>query len=228
MKIQNGYSLKPLPANEAAEKRDQQLRNAAKMYESHFMNEMVKAMRKTIPREDGLIKHNFAEQIFTEQLDSKYVEGWSDKGGVGLADLIYNQLKDRFGGDAGKPIRAPGALPLNPKKDPMNLNSTDSIQMKAIPPSAGAKLEYRFQIQDPTIGSQYEAQAPFAGRILDAQTLEDGWNLVKLDHGQGLLTELTFPGSVTNLSPGTEVQTGQKLGSLDSSRPVLAWKLDWA
>lgn len=227
MKIQNGYSLKPLSQTEAAEKRDTQLRNAAKMYESHFMNEMVKAMRKTVPREDGLIKHNFAEQIFTEQLDGKYVESWSDKGGIGLADLIYNQLKDRFGGDAGKPIRAPGALPINPKKEPMGLKPTESIQMRAIPPSNGAKLEYRFQVQDPTDGVQYEAQAPLPGKVLASESLDDGWNLVKLDHGQGLLTELTFPGSVTNVSPGTEVQTGQKLGSLDSGRPVLAWKLDW-
>ena len=70
MKIQNGVSLVPPSPAEAEAKRDLQLKNAAKMYENHFLNEMVKSMRKTVSQEDGLIKRNFAEQIFTEQLDN--------------------------------------------------------------------------------------------------------------------------------------------------------------
>lgn len=228
MKIQNGYSLKPQDQAEVAEKRDLQLRNAAKMYETHFLNEMVKAMRKTVPREDGVIKHNFAEQIFTEQLDGQYVEGWSNKGGVGLADMIYSQLKDRFGGGEGRKVPMRGMLPIAPGKEPFGVKSTESIQMKSIPPSQGAQLEYRFQVQDAVAdGGQTEARAPMDGKMVESYKLDDGWNLVKLDHGQGLTSELTFPGTVTESAAGTEVEAGLKLGYLDPRRPVLAWKLDW-
>jgi flagellar protein FlgJ len=228
VKIQNGYSLKPQDQTELAEKRDHQLKDAAKMYETHFLNEMVKAMRKTVPKEEGILKRNFAEQIFSEQLDSQYVEGWSNKGGVGLADMIYAQLKDRLGGTEGRKVPAGGMLPISPKKEPYGVKPTESIQMKTIPPATGAKLQYRFEVQDSVAeGEQFEAQAPMAGKVIEARKLEEGWNLVKLDHGQGLLSELTFPGQVTQSAAGTEVEAGLKLGYLDPARPVLAWKLDW-
>jgi Rod binding domain-containing protein len=226
VKIQNGYSLTPKDQADIAEKRDLQLRNAAKMYETHFLNEMVKAMRKTVPQDEGVFKHNFAEQIFTEQLDSQYVEGWSGRGGVGLADMIYSQLKNRFGGAEGRKLPARGTLPIAPKKEPLGMKPVESIRMKAIPPSADAKLHYRFEVQEPR-AEGFEAQVPMAGKLVDAHILDDGWNLVKLDHGQGLTSELTFPGTVTESGPGTEVEPGLRLGYLDQTRPVLAWKLDW-
>jgi flagellar protein FlgJ len=233
MKIQNSF---PLQQSQEAKlkKQDEALRDASKMYESHFMNAMVKAMRSTTGKTDGIIKQNFAEKIFTEQLDHEYVEGWSKKGGVGLADLVYNQIRERYFGTAKKDFgKAPGALPIAPKNDG-GMKATDSIQMKSIPINDGAKLEYRFEVQDPTgggagsTGAGHEAVSPMAGTVTKAQSLGDGWNLVRLDHGQGLQSELTFPGSMTEMSDGIELDTGQRLGQLDPKRPVLAWKLDWS
>ncbi len=51
---------------------DGKLRDAAKMYEQHFLNEMVKAMRATVHRDGGFIQPNMAENIFSEQLDQQY------------------------------------------------------------------------------------------------------------------------------------------------------------
>src|SRR5262245_47892062 len=95
MKIQGSFPLRTSPEQKLKEQ-DGQLREAAKMYENHFLNEMVKAMRSTVKHDDGLIKQNFGEKIFSEQLDQQYVDGWANKGGVGLADLIYNQLRERL------------------------------------------------------------------------------------------------------------------------------------
>ncbi len=230
VKIQNGYSLKPPAPDEAAQKRDAQLKTAAKMYETHFLNEMVKSMRKTVPTGDGLVKRNFAEQIFTEQLDGQYVEGWANRGGIGLSDMIYDQIRERFNDQVGKKTLPAGSLPIAPTKNPHGIKNTELIRMKAIPQESvrGAKLEYRFEV--PEVSSDlgaFEAQSPMPGRILESRPLAEGWNLVKLDHGQGLQSELTFPGTVTELGASTEVQSGQKLGSVDPKRPVLAWKLDW-
>ena len=228
MKIQNGFSLKPATHEAKAAGQDANLKDAAKMYENHFLNEMVKAMRSTVGQEEGVVKTNFAEKIFTEQLDQQYVDGWAQKGGVGLADVIYSQIKEQYLGGGKHPgmHQLNHVLPINPKKEPIGIPSLDSIQMKALPPAAGAKMSYRFEIPSPTAGG-FDVQAPMAGRVMETSHLDHGWSSLKLDHGRGLTSELTFPGQVTALAENASVEPGQKLGSLDSMRPTLAWNLDW-
>ncbi|MGE0527351.1 MAG: rod-binding protein [Bdellovibrionales bacterium] len=228
MKIQNGFSLKPTSPEAQAAMQDQRLRQAAKMYENHFLNEMVKSMRKTVDREGGMIKPSFAENIFTEQLDQQYVQGWTDRGGVGLADVIYNQIRERYDSATKKDFgHPPGPLPIAPRQEAHGLQSPDSLRMKVLPSGPDAKLNYRFEVPDPS-GAGYEAQAPWSGTLMESPLrLADGWNVVRLDHGRGLTSEVTFPGAVAEFGAGETVEAGRKLGRLDSQRPVLAWKLDW-
>lgn len=227
MKIQNGYSLKPPSPEAKAAQQDANLKDASKMYEKYFLNEMVKAMRSTVNPEEGFIKPSFAEKIFTEQLDQQYVDNWSEKGGVGLSQLIYSQIKDQYYGASQKQIQQlHPVLPIAPKRE-IQLPATDSIQMKVIPPANGAKLSYRFEVPSPAQDG-FEVQAPLAGRIVEATKLDQGWNMIRLDHGQGLRSEMTFPGLVTQNGVGQELTAGQRLGLLDRERPVVAWNLDWS
>jgi flagellar protein FlgJ len=229
MKIQNGFSLKPLTPEQKETAQDARLREAAKMYESHFLNEMVKAMRSTVHRDQGFLKPNMAEKIFSEQLDQQYVDGWSKRGGVGLADMIYDQIKEKYYNSVKRDFSHPrGALPIAPAREPHGLSSPDSIQMKMLTPpgDGGASAEYRFEVHDPS-GAAFEARAPMAGTVTAAAALPEGWSRVALDHGGGLQSEMTFPGGLAPIDGGTAVAAGQKLGQLDSARPVLAWKLDW-
>jgi peptidoglycan hydrolase FlgJ len=226
MKIQNGISLQPPNPETKIAERDAGLRDAAKMYETHFLNEMVKAMRSTVHHEDGVMKQNFAEKIFSEQLDQKYVDSWANKGGVGLADMIYNQIHDQYYGPDHKQINGlQNMLPIAPQKDLKIPGSTDSIHMKTIPSQGPGKLGYRFEVPD-SGGGAFEVRAPMAGKVAKIERLEDNWNLLSLDHGDGLRSELTFPGQVTQSSLGQELQPGQRLGILDPNRPVLAWNLE--
>lgn len=82
-----------MPTRGAKQDDETRLREAAQMYEEQFLGEMVKAMRRTIPESD-FMKPSSAEKIFREQLDQQYVEAWADKGGIGLADLIVDQIKE--------------------------------------------------------------------------------------------------------------------------------------
>lgn len=75
--------------------RHPQVLKAAKMYEQNFLNEMVKAMRNTVSKSD-LIQENMAEKIFKDQLYDKHVETWTDKGGIGLTDLIYDEIMEMY------------------------------------------------------------------------------------------------------------------------------------
>ncbi len=213
---------------EKAAKVDGQIKDAAKMYENYFLGEMVKAMRSTVQREGGLMKQSFGEKIFEGQLDAQYVDGWTKKGGIGLADMIHQQISDKFNKTANKGSfnLKKGVMPIAPKQNPIGIPATDSMKMKAIPPGPQAGLEYRFEVPNPS-GESYEAQAPYAGKVTESRTLGEGWSSVKLDHGQGVKSELTFPGSLPEMGVGSDVVAGQKLGTLDGERPVLAWKLDW-
>jgi flagellar protein FlgJ len=233
MKIQNGFSLKAMNPEKRAERRDAHLHEAAKMYEQHFLSEMVKAMRSTVHHDNGFLKPNMAEKIFTEQLDQQYVKGWADKGGVGLADLIYNQIQEKYYGGGANGLKRDFShpthgLPIRPTGESHGFKpATDSLRLKMIPqPPTASQLEYRFEVQDPS-GSPYDVQAPMAGKIASATKLADGWSVVELDHGRGLRSELTFPGTLTPIAGTPEVEAGQKLGALDLKRPILAWKLDW-
>lgn len=117
MKIQ---STLPMPGKidptELQARREEQLQQAAKMYEQHFMNELVKAMRQSVP-EGGLLPTSMGEKIFREQLDQQYVENWSQRGGVGLADMIYDHVKERYLGGSSEAQTKVQPGPVALKKD---------------------------------------------------------------------------------------------------------------
>ncbi|MGE4133413.1 MAG: rod-binding protein [Bdellovibrionales bacterium] len=228
MEIKRFLPLKPKDVESLRKEQDQQLRQAAKMYESHFLNEMVKAMRSTVQRDGGIMQPNFAEKIFSEQLDQQYVQGWSESGGVGLADMIYDQVRERYMESSKQKWTHPkGPLPLAPAQDIKELAPANSIRVKSLPGVKGAGLGVRMEVMEPGQAA-YDAIAPLSGEVLEMKGLGEGWQMVQLDHGRGVRSELTFPGAMTELGAGTRVEAGQKLGVLDSGRPVLAWNLDWS
>lgn len=110
MKINRFFSPKQMTPEELKAHQDSQMKEASQAYEKYFLNEMVKAMKSTVHKEGGLIKENFAEKMFSENLDQEYVDGWSKSGGVGLADMIYQQLQESM---APPPQpRTPGPIEL--------------------------------------------------------------------------------------------------------------------
>lgn len=98
MKINKYYQAHPPTQEQVKKVQETQMREAAKAYEKYFLDEMVKAMRSTVPEGEGLIKPNFAEKLYRENLDQEYVKNWAESGGVGLSDLIYEQLKAQIEG----------------------------------------------------------------------------------------------------------------------------------
>jgi len=48
-------------------------------------------MRKTVPK-DGLFSGGFGEDVFQELLDQEIAGQIGGRGGLGIADMLYNQL----------------------------------------------------------------------------------------------------------------------------------------
>lgn len=69
----------------------QELKKAAEDFESLFLQQMLSAMRKTIPESD-LFGDRKAEEMFETMLDEEMSKNMAKAGGIGLSDMIYEQM----------------------------------------------------------------------------------------------------------------------------------------
>lgn len=86
-------------------KEDAKLRKACEGFESMFMNMMYKEMRKTVPK-SGFWGNSNAEDLWQDMMDSEMVDQMAKSGGIGLADMLYKQLKRDFQDQMDMELRA--------------------------------------------------------------------------------------------------------------------------
>jgi len=70
----------------------QAIQEAAEAFESYFIQIMLREMRNTLSDDDGLIPRSTAERIFTEMLDEEIAKEAARGGGIGLAQVIVQQM----------------------------------------------------------------------------------------------------------------------------------------
>ena len=68
------------------------LKQSTREIEALFINELFKAMRKTIP-DGGLIEKNMSEDIYQEMLDFERAKTASEGKGFGLAQAMFEQYR---------------------------------------------------------------------------------------------------------------------------------------
>ena len=73
------------------EKDEKKLKQACSDLEAIFVSMVFKQMRSTVQKA-GLIDGGMAEEMYEEMLYDKYAEEASKGKGIGLADLLYQQL----------------------------------------------------------------------------------------------------------------------------------------
>ena len=73
---------------------DPQVLKAAEGMESMFLDEMMKVMRQTVPKND-LDLESPATDIYRSMLDSEFAQKAAHQGGVGLADQIIAYLQSQ-------------------------------------------------------------------------------------------------------------------------------------
>jgi peptidoglycan hydrolase FlgJ len=199
---------------------DEKLHDVSEMYEKHFLGEMMKAMRSTV-HEGGFVQSNQAEKIFREQLDQEYVDKWGKQGGIGLADLIYKQMIEKYGVQMGlkNPVQKPqGPLPLSQKDE-----------FRAKPFHQNKKLEnlsYRFEKTPQAMTENkkpMEVSNPWGGVLLDKKTLLTGETLLEVEHDNGLKSQLVFKGSAGTVKPGQKIQAGETVGLLSPEAKTFFW-----
>lgn len=74
------------------EKQLKALRESTREFEALYINEMFKAMRKTVP-EDGLFKKDMTTNMFQEMMDMEMARETAKGKGIGLGLAMYEQMK---------------------------------------------------------------------------------------------------------------------------------------
>lgn len=239
MKIDNYKAIHP-KAPTAADV-DANIRDASKMYEKHFLTEMVKAMRTTVTPTD---QPSMGEKIYAEQLDQQYVDKWSEKGGIGLSDIIYGQIKERFYPDKAAGMKPIGPLPIDKGAIKIKVDETKPMGIPILKPGGDSKaddLTYRYHLpfsggstgpdgQGAGLASNDELRtvtSPWKGEI-QQMLQQDDRQVLKIAHDDGLVSTINFLGTSLAFQKGDVVEAGQKLGKLSADSTGMTWQLGQA
>lgn len=83
-------------AMETGGSREDRLKTATREFESVFVQEMLKAMRATVP-DGGLLDAGRSEEVFTSLLDEHVASAAAARSEGGLAEALYRQFTARSG-----------------------------------------------------------------------------------------------------------------------------------
>lgn len=236
------------PATRASAKdtREPRTLEAARMFEQEFLRHMVKEMRKTVSESD-LISEGMGGKIFKEELDNKNVETWvNDQGGVGMADMIYDQVVQRVEDmrNRGAHAKAPGeALPLPPQKYPSQaatsalaasgvaqaqvehgvaselLNPQHASFFMVKPGSKNpGQLSFELKSREP-LQEKVDLRAPISGTVQQVELLEDGRQKITLEgdnSGPKLVSSFVHTG-ITKVRAGERISQGAPVAELPVS-----------
>ncbi len=68
-----------------------QILSVAREFESLFINQLFKSMRKTIQKSDWL-NGGLKQEVFEDMLYEEYSKKIAHSGGIGLSDMVYKYL----------------------------------------------------------------------------------------------------------------------------------------
>lgn len=219
-------SFKPLQKAMPDQKQmDEKLKEVSGLYEKQFLRQMVKEMRQTV-HHSGMTEQSMTEKIFQEKLDHEYVEEWGANGGIGLADIIYSQLKDKFA-PLGSALPQPkGPLPLQ-KGSTIKIDETES-EFKKIKPSDSIQKnpEMTLHLQPANGGSDARVvQAPWNGVIRAHIKGPDEQNTIRIRHDEGMESVMHFKGNLAQKEIGQTIEAGEVLGTVSPDNSPLTWKI---
>ncbi len=111
----------------------QALRKAAEQFEAHFLQETLKAMRKTIDKSE--LTESDSADLYEDLMDKEVAQQMARRGGVGLANMLEKQLIQRQAQTLPSTEDAlkARAFPLNP--------ASPALPMTAPAPAAALPLQ---------------------------------------------------------------------------------------
>ena len=134
--------------------KEQKLRQACEGFESIFVQKMWEQMRATLPKEGYL--HSKEEEFWQSMYDQELAKKMTSAGGIGLADMIYEQLSTRLT-DASR-TTAPSSV-----REPVPVKPVSLVPRTMTPASAsvkGAAASSMYEPASPEAPMASEGPAP--------------------------------------------------------------------
>ncbi|WP_396201803.1 rod-binding protein [Gemmatimonas sp.] len=94
----------------AKDQRDATLMKSASQLEGMFVQQLYKAMRETVPQQEGIVSGGAGEDIFTGLLDQHLAAETPKQWEHGIAQALYRQLRHGIVADAPQAsVTTPGS-----------------------------------------------------------------------------------------------------------------------
>jgi len=192
--------------------KEKKLREACQGFESLFLSQLFKEMRATVPK-TGILHGQFEEQYYS-MFDKAMCDKMSDAGGIGLADMMYRQLRGRvLGNQSGQ--NGAESLPFATDRLPL---PAQGIGRSATPVLAQGLAPSHVPSKD--LGTEMEAAAqaatPMAAPVSGRISSEFGWRTDPFKGGKGWHAGMDIAAAegdpVSACWDGTVVFAGVKAG----------------
>ena len=87
---------RPTPVSQPGEKKvdREKLKKACADFEALLVSRMLKLMRQSIPQ-NGLLGNGPGKEIYQSLMDQELAKNMSQRGGVGLGEVLYRQVLQR-------------------------------------------------------------------------------------------------------------------------------------
>ncbi len=182
----------------------------AKEFESLFLHQLFKSMRQTIgSSEDSMMNSGMGGEMFTDMLDAEYAKSSASQGGIGLADMVTQQLSGatptsgtgqheprRPQGVSGSAARELGAMRARSAYAGVDASATMSMPvaggrvssnygMRKLDDDAAARMHKGLDIAAPE-GAPIRAALP--GTVVHSGWIKGYGKSVIVDHGNGTTT----------------------------------------
>jgi len=90
----NPQTLRQAADNTPGKAREEsKLKDACQQFEQMYLQQMLGEMRKTAGKSEGGEGGGQQQDMFQGMLDQERAKAWSQEGGVGLANLLFQQMK---------------------------------------------------------------------------------------------------------------------------------------
>lgn len=94
-----GMTPQPLPKETSVApsraREEAKLEQACQQFEEMFLHQMLAQMRKTVPK-GGMLGGGEKEEMFQGMLDQERAKNWAQEGGIGLANMLFQQMKQNL------------------------------------------------------------------------------------------------------------------------------------
>lgn len=153
----------------------QKLRKACTDFEAVFISKMWEQMRATIPK--GGMFQSPQEEMYRSMFDREFTEKMAQDGGIGLGDMLYNQLQGKIKG-GGKASGKTGAQALQTVTGDITANQpsgalTQPATTGAVPEKKDFKTPRRGNALGPQAASSASSPA-FGPTAAQASTASAG------------------------------------------------------